>query len=82
MTGKDSLSPTLILILSRVAIDFGQHLAHSLLALIEEQFDIPPGFSDSNSTDVGVIVQHFKAASQILLRSYVQSESYTLVQVN
>jgi hypothetical protein len=31
VTGKDSASPTLILVLSRVAIDFSQNLAQSLV---------------------------------------------------
>lgn len=30
-TGKDNASPTLILVLSRVAIDFNQNLAQSLV---------------------------------------------------
>ena len=33
VTGKDSTPPTLILVLSRVAIDFRQHLAQSLVTI-------------------------------------------------
>ncbi|XP_046444096.1 vacuolar protein sorting-associated protein 51 homolog isoform X3 [Daphnia pulex] len=81
VTGKDSASPTLILVLSRVAIDFSQNLAQSLLSLIEEQFDIPVGFQGDHLTPISVITLDFKQTSQSLLQSYVQSESHVLVQM-
>lgn len=80
-TGKDNASPTLILVLSRVAIDFNQNLAQSLLSLIEEQFDIPAGFQGDNLTPISAVTAEFRQASQTLLQRYVQSESHVLVQM-
>ena len=51
------------------------------LSLVEEQFDIPTGFQGDNVTPIATLTQDFKVTSQSLLRRYVQTESYTLVQV-
>lgn len=81
VSGRDSSPPSLILVLSRVAIDFNQHLTQSLLSLVEEQFDIPSGFQGENVTPLSTVTQEFKNASQLLLQRYVQIESHTLVQM-